>query len=376
MNTKQDIVNTIDFFENTWYDFYKERIDHVLNAQKQSNILEAIYLEKSRIVESIKECFPKAVIKGRADKTLLIKLKNIDFRIGKCHEEDTLFIDRYYSIKYYTKDIPDIIGFLGTIDERVPQWDKDFEVFTSRLEPKINAAFYYKGASFCILRYRIRQMLLLCRRDLDTGTMLQRALKGANVSFSNITVEAKGQVVDIHIIADKTRPNGVTTQFRLAYTAISIDLLEQIDEMISVWIEKMISEHNRQLKELESEFLMYGDIYRKNNGKLMPKQEIWQELFPIFIECWKSFSSKYPFLDLPVIRISKGRRSCCCGGYIGLSQFLVKQSEKHCRHVIFHELCHLVCCGHPRFFYDVLKQFVPLPNPINYSIEGIWLSKL
>ena len=101
MNTKQDIVNTIDFFENTWCDFYKERIDHVLNAQKQSNILEAIYLEKSRIVESSKECFPKAVIKGRADKTLLIKLKNIDFRIGKCHEEDTLFIDRYYSIKYY-----------------------------------------------------------------------------------------------------------------------------------------------------------------------------------------------------------------------------------------------------------------------------------
>lgn len=82
-----------------------------------------------------------------------------------------------------------------------------------------------------------------------------------------------------------------------------------------------------------------------------------------FDACWEIFHLRFPDLQKPKLRI----RSLCkawgiCKGktFITLNSNLENAKVDFVRHVIFHEMCHLVYHHHKREFYDLLKQFDPL----------------
>lgn len=98
----------------------------------------------------------------------------------------------------------------------------------------------------------------------------------------------------------------------------------------------------------------------------------------VFEECWNVFSVKFPSVPKPALHIIKipNGRSHCDGCGITIEVTLAYSSYRLLRHVVFHELCHLIWMDHSKRFYDVLGMFVELPNPINYKIEGPYLATL
>lgn len=98
----------------------------------------------------------------------------------------------------------------------------------------------------------------------------------------------------------------------------------------------------------------------------------------VFEECWNVFSAKFPSVPKPALHIIKipNGRSYCDGRGITIEVTLAYSSYRLQRHVVFHELCHLIQMGHSKRFYDVLGMFVSLPNPLNYKIEGSYQATL
>ena len=95
---------------------------------------------------------------------------------------------------------------------------------------------------------------------------------------------------------------------------------------------------------------------RNNN----PKGRILNE----FSYYWPIFSARHPTVPYPNVEVKKlaphigGRTSS--SGKITLNVMLGKMSTDAIRHVIFHELCHLIHFNHSREFYDALDELDPL----------------
>ena len=550
MHTIEELQRIIWSYANTWTEFYKEKIDKIIEAQRQDSNIEEMHIEKKFLEGTIKKHFPEAIIKGSADKKLLIKLNNVDFHIEECHKHDTLFIDRYYFISYPIEQIPNIIELMKEIDDMFPEWDKIFAGLTIRLEQELNAIHSLQSnCSLSLLLHKIRIVFLNCRRDFDTGSTLCKKLNEANISFSNITVDANNQTIVIQITY-----KGSVSQFRLAYTEISIEQLQHIDNMIPIWTEEIkiereryenirdFSKHNyiipikekmdslgyeyciaenkrtltlyvkleksrkiklsfsrcnstgtilQRLEKIDETIKSINNIHeafiitnnKKNkiwqtnfrktheltninnksvvelikwrmetigceyfieknkgesslftlyvklkNGRIakitLPSISIgvarerlgmidetiktinsipkditiinnskdlfwetmivnrfneWQTLYSVYEECWKTFSAKFPYVKRPEIIIShklKKYDGLCYGDKIKITDRAVKESLKFQKHLIFHELSHLVHANHSSNFYDVLGMFVPLPTPINLDIEQKWRSHL
>ncbi len=78
--------------------------------------------------------------------------------------------------------------------------------------------------------------------------------------------------------------------------------------------------------------------------------------------CWKIFSRRFPELAKPKLYVRKMRQKwgVCVQGvqtHITLNRCLQTAEVEFVRHVIFHEMCHLLHPNHKREFYDLLKQF-------------------
>lgn len=81
-----------------------------------------------------------------------------------------------------------------------------------------------------------------------------------------------------------------------------------------------------------------------------------------FDYCWTLFHPYFPHLQKPELHIRKisGAWGCCGASDITLTPFLQDAKTDFVRHVIFHEMCHLIYPNHKREFYDLLKQFDPM----------------
>ena len=100
-----------------------------------------------------------------------------------------------------------------------------------------------------------------------------------------------------------------------------------------------------------------------------------EKILTEFKSCWPIFSAKHPAVPCPNVEVKKlvphigGRTSS--SGEITLNVSLGSQSTEVIRHVIFHELCHLIHFNHSREFYDALDELDPLHRKRN----GAYLEK-
>ena len=105
--------------------------------------------------------------------------------------------------------------------------------------------------------------------------------------------------------------------------------------------------------------------------KTSPKEKILTE----FNCCWPIFSAKHPDVPRPNVAVKKlvphigGRTSS--SGEITLNVSLGYMSTDAIRHVIFHELCHLIHLNHSREFYDALDEL----DPLHQKRNGAYLEK-
>ena len=100
-----------------------------------------------------------------------------------------------------------------------------------------------------------------------------------------------------------------------------------------------------------------------------------EKILTEFKSCWPIFSAKHLAVPCPNVEVKKlvphigGRTSS--SGEITLNVSLGSQSTEVIRHVIFHELCHLIHPNHSREFYDALDELDPLHRKRN----GAYLEK-
>ena len=100
-----------------------------------------------------------------------------------------------------------------------------------------------------------------------------------------------------------------------------------------------------------------------------------EKILTDFAYCWPIFSAKHPTIPCPNVKVIRlplhigGRTSS--SGEITLNISLGKMSTDTIRHVIFHELCHLIHPNHSREFYDALDELDPLHRKRN----GAYLEK-
>ncbi len=97
--------------------------------------------------------------------------------------------------------------------------------------------------------------------------------------------------------------------------------------------------------------------------------------------CWEIFSRQFPELEKPKMYVRKLKRAlgwCCYTNppHITLNRSLTKTTNvEFVRHVIFHEMSHLLQPNHKREFYDLLKQFDTLQirenEKINHRVERL-----
>ena len=96
--------------------------------------------------------------------------------------------------------------------------------------------------------------------------------------------------------------------------------------------------------------------------------------------CWTIFSRRFPELPKPKMYVRKMRQKwgvCvqAAESHITLNRCLQKSEVEFVRHVIFHEMCHLLHPNHKREFYDLLKQFDSLQirenEKINQRVERL-----
>lgn len=88
--------------------------------------------------------------------------------------------------------------------------------------------------------------------------------------------------------------------------------------------------------------------------------------------CWEFFHRQYPYLERPKLYIKKLIKTwgLCAKRYISLNRKLQKLDDVYfVRHVIYHEMSHLIHMNHSRAFYDVLKQFDPLLKKENEKLH-------
>lgn len=100
-----------------------------------------------------------------------------------------------------------------------------------------------------------------------------------------------------------------------------------------------------------------------------------EKILTDFAYCWPIFSAKHPDVPRPNVAVKKlvphigGRTSS--SGEITLNVSLGKMSTDTIRHVIFHELCHLIHLNHSREFYDALDEL----DPLHQKRNGAYLEK-
>ena len=100
-----------------------------------------------------------------------------------------------------------------------------------------------------------------------------------------------------------------------------------------------------------------------------------EKILTEFAYCWPIFSAKHPDVPRPNVAVKKlvphigGRTSS--SGEITLNVSLGSQSIEVIRHVIFHELCHLIHLNHSREFYDALDEL----DPLHRTRNGAYLEK-
>lgn len=105
--------------------------------------------------------------------------------------------------------------------------------------------------------------------------------------------------------------------------------------------------------------------------KTSPKEKILAE----FNCCWPIFSAKHPSVPYPNVEVTLllphigGQTSA--NGKITLNVMLGEMSTDSIRHVIFHELCHLIHFNHSREFYDSLDEL----DPLHHKRNGAYLEK-
>lgn len=105
--------------------------------------------------------------------------------------------------------------------------------------------------------------------------------------------------------------------------------------------------------------------------KTSPKEKILTE----FNCCWPIFSAKHPSVPCPNVEVSLmppniGGRTAS-NGKITINETIGSQSTEVIRHVIFHELCHLIHFNHSREFYDALDEL----DPLHHKRNGAYLEK-
>ncbi len=92
-----------------------------------------------------------------------------------------------------------------------------------------------------------------------------------------------------------------------------------------------------------------------------------------FNNCFTIFQASFPQLTKPNLKVRKMRSWGYCAytnNIIALNSKLINCSPDFVRHVIFHELCHLVYPNHKREFYDLLKQFDPLQQAEDIKVSA------
>ena len=100
-----------------------------------------------------------------------------------------------------------------------------------------------------------------------------------------------------------------------------------------------------------------------------------EKILTEFKSCWPIFSAKHPDVPRPNVEVSLlppdiGGRTAS-NGKITINVTVGSQSTEVIRHVIFHELYHLIHFNHSREFYDALDELDPLHRKRN----GAYLEK-
>ena len=113
-------------------------------------------------------------------------------------------------------------------------------------------------------------------------------------------------------------------------------------------------------------------MLRNNNHK--------ERILNEFTHCWSIFSARYPAVPCPdvevVLMLPFIFGQTTANGKITLNVMMCDMSTDSIRHVIFHELCHLIHHNHSREFYDALDELDPLHRKRNGAYIKKRLQKL
>ena len=100
-----------------------------------------------------------------------------------------------------------------------------------------------------------------------------------------------------------------------------------------------------------------------------------EKILTEFNYCWPIFSARHPAVPYPNVEVTLllphigGQTSA--SGKITLNVMLGEMSTDSIRHVIFHELCHLIHFNHSREFYDALDEL----DLLHWKRNGAYLEK-
>ncbi len=239
--------------------FYKRKLDVVFEQQQYLN-RSKINVRSVDIIDTIKNCFQKATIKERPDDGVLIKLDNSDFNIF----DNSLICTKYTMGTYPINEIPNLIEYMRSINCQMPQWDKDFINYATNLDNEMMRMVSYSDYDIDkILIYRIKLQLHECRINTYAGTILQKKLEDAKMSFSNISIKTGEHWFSINILE---RPNVYGLRFN--YTEVGIDQLRQIDRFVPIWIEKLTNTLAKKKKTEEINRLSVDAIVRQKMKSL------------------------------------------------------------------------------------------------------------
>lgn len=88
--------------------------------------------------------------------------------------------------------------------------------------------------------------------------------------------------------------------------------------------------------------------------------------------CWAIFHQQFPYLRKPILQIRSLKKAwgSCNEERILLNKNLERANVLFVRHVVFHEMCHLLYPNHKREFYDLLKRFDPMQQIENEHLNS------
>lgn len=212
-----------------YQDFYRDKAEKIIAKQKQIIRHGRIGTNGKNIIELIKEYFPNATItESTSNNRTLIKLSNVDFYISNNQLLRNRIVIKDFGM--FTDEIPNVVSFIYEINNKMPEWEKEFAIAMAKLERQTLPSYLICNVS-AFIAHKVNLHIFNCRKNTEAAHELQKTLDETKVSFKNIQVGTNENSVIIYL-----KEIGVRKYF---YDAeITIEQLAYIDKMIPIWTEE------------------------------------------------------------------------------------------------------------------------------------------